>query len=101
MWEQLVDRQRGIVNFTEELTEASDEVEDAIASRWEWDAYDSMSSMELGGWLNATAVLKMCGMQNPTKAQVRRAGEVLRNLTGREPQRRGKARDRCYWVPNR
>ncbi len=97
----LLEEEEAKLNELNRYFEASDEVEDAIASRWEWDAYDAMSSMELGGWLNATAVLKMCGIQNPTKAQVRRAGEVLRNLTGREPQRRGKARDRCYWVPNR
>lgn len=81
--------------------EAGDEIEDAIASGWNWDEYERDLEMNLGGWMNATAILKSCGMQNPTKMQVRRAGEVLRKLTGREPERRGKARDRCYWMPNR
>nr|WP_314717521.1 VapE domain-containing protein [uncultured Fretibacterium sp.] len=81
--------------------EAGDEIEDLIASGWNWDEYERDLSMGLGDWMNATAILKSCGMQNPTKMQVRRAGEVLRKLTGREPERRGKARDRCYWMPNR
>ncbi|WP_208873812.1 VapE domain-containing protein [Fretibacterium fastidiosum] len=81
--------------------EAGDEIEDAIASGWNWDEYEQDLSMGLGDWMNATSILKSCGMQNPTKMQVRRAGEVLRKLTGREPERRGKARDRCYWMPHR
>ncbi len=80
--------------------EASDEIEDLIAGKWNWDEYEKAAKMEQGGWLNATAALKLCGLQNPTKTQVRRAGEILRALTGREPQRMGKAGDRCYWIPN-
>ena len=81
--------------------EAGDEIEDAIAGGWNWDEYERDFEVNLGGWMNATAILRSCGMQNPTKMQVRRAGEVLRKLTGREPERRGKARDRCYWMPHR
>ena len=81
--------------------EAGDEIEDLIAGGWNWDEYERDLEANLGGWMNATAILKSCGMQNPTKMQVRRAGEVLRKLTGREPERRGKARDRCYWIPHR
>ena len=81
--------------------EAGDEIEDLIASGWNWDEYERDLSMGLGDWMNATAILKSCGMQNPTKMQVRRAGEVLRKLTGREPERRGKAGSRCYWMPHK
>ena len=81
--------------------EAGDEIEDLIAGGWNWDEYERDLEANLGGWMNATSILKSCGMQNPTKMQVRRAGEVLRKLTGREPERRGKARDRCYWIPHR
>ena len=51
--------------------------------------------------MNATAILKSCGMQNPTKMQVRRAGEVLRKLIGWEPEQHGKSGDRCYWMPHK
>ncbi|WP_299079492.1 VapE domain-containing protein [uncultured Fretibacterium sp.] len=81
--------------------EAGDEIEDLIAGGWNWDEYERDLEVNLGGWMNATAILKSCGMQNPTKMQVRRAGEVLRKLTGREPERRGKSGDRCYWMPHR
>ncbi len=81
--------------------EAGDEIEDLIASGWNWDEYERDLSMGLGDWMNATAILKSCGMQNPTKMQVRRAGEVLRKLTSREPERRGKSGDRCYWMPHK
>ncbi len=81
--------------------EAGDEIEDLIAGGWNWDEYERDLEANLGGWMNATAILKSCGMQNPTKMQVRRAGEVLRKLTGREPERRGKSGDRCYWMPHK
>ncbi len=81
--------------------EAGDEIEDLIAGGWNWDEYEQDLEANFGGWMNATSILKSCGMQNPTKMQVRRAGEVLRKLTGREPERRGKSGDRCYWMPHR
>lgn len=82
--------------------EAGDEIEDLIASNWRWDTYEEEAiGRGFGKWLNATAVLKGCGVANPSKMQVRRAGEVLRKLTGRDPERKGKARDRCFWMPDK
>jgi putative DNA primase/helicase len=79
--------------------EASDEVEDLLGSKWSWDRYEEYYKLNCVEWMNATNALKACGMQNPTKAQTRRAGEVLRRLTKREPMRRHGG-DRCYLVPS-
>ena len=79
--------------------EAGDEIEDLLSDSLDWEEYEEPGGF--GAWKNATSVLRACGLQNPSKTQVRRAGEVLRKLTGRDPERRGKARDRCYWVPNK
>jgi Predicted P-loop ATPase and inactivated derivatives len=77
--------------------EAGDEVSDLILSKYNWEQF-----MPEGGvgmeWMNATNALIACGVRMPTKAQVRRAGEVLRKLTG-EPRRMGTHRDRCYLLP--
>jgi putative DNA primase/helicase len=81
--------------------EASDEVEDLIGAGYPWDRYEEYYEVGDGDWVNATLILKACGVPNPTKIQVRRAGEVLRELTKREPKRMGKNRDRCYWVPRK
>jgi putative DNA primase/helicase len=81
--------------------EMSDEVEDLIGAGYPWDRYEEYLEARDGDWINATLVLKACGIQNPNKIQVRRAGEVLRELTKCEPKRMGKGRDRCYWVPRK
>lgn len=77
--------------------EAGDEVSDLIVSKFNWEQF-----MPEGGvgmeWMNATNALIACGVRIPTKAQVRRAGEVLRELSG-PPKRKGRGKDKCYLLP--
>ncbi|MBQ9526707.1 MAG: toprim domain-containing protein [Fretibacterium sp.] len=79
--------------------QAGDEVQDALGGGFDWEHYEEAKTY--GEWLNATETLRKCGIQNPSKMQVRRAGEVLRQLTGSEPVRSGKSRDRRYLVPQK
>ena len=79
--------------------EAGDEIEDVIGGGYDWEDYCETKSY--GEWKNATAVLRECGILNPSKMQVRRAGEVLRKLTGSEPKRIGASGDRRYLMPQK
>ena len=81
--------------------QAGDEVQDVIGGGWDWEHYEEDTEKGLGEWMNATEVLKKGGIMNPSKMQVRRAGEVLRDLTGSEPRRSGKSRDRQYLMPQK
>jgi len=77
--------------------EAGDEVEDALGAGFDWDNYATADVY--GEWMNATMALRACGILNPSKMQVRRAGEALRRLTGSEPKRMGASGDRRYLLP--
>ncbi|MDR2175488.1 MAG: virulence-associated E family protein, partial [Synergistaceae bacterium] len=93
------DERLGELNSEFEMT---DEVEDLIASSYPWDRYEELKEVGSCDWMNATKILLDCGIKNPVKSQVRRAGEVLRKLTGQDkPARIGKSRDKCYLMPSK
>ncbi len=78
----------------------SDPVEDAISRTFDWDNYDQLVVTGRCEWMTATEVLLKCqGMDRPTRQQVDVATQVLRKLTGRPSERKGKAGSRCFYVP--
>ena len=78
----------------------SDPVEDAISRLFDWDNYDRLAETGRCEWKTATEILLMCkGMDRPTRQQADVATQVLRKLTGRTSQRKGKAGSRCFYVP--
>jgi putative DNA primase/helicase len=78
--------------------EAPDAVEDMIATTFDWEC-----PMIYPVRLTVTEVLKKCGIQNPMRGQLVKAGEVLRKFTGREPVYEGPshARRKVFEMPDK
>lgn len=110
MWAQVyqlyLDGERWYLDKAEEeqltssnwIFEHSDDIEDIIRSRFDWDHFEEDLELGLCDYLTATEVLKMCHIDQPIKAQAMKAGEILRTLTKR-PAKRRSANRRCYLIP--
>jgi putative DNA primase/helicase len=82
------------------IFEQSDEIEDMIKAGFDWDHYEAETEAGMCDYLTATEALKLCKVEQPTKGQTMKAGEILRTMTGRRAERRtGGAR--CYLVPRK
>jgi putative DNA primase/helicase len=91
----------------EELTQSNwifeqpDEIEDIIRSGFDWEHFEAELEADLCGYLTATEVLRLCKVEQPTRAQAMKAGEILRTLTKRPAKREGGGKRRCYLIPRK
>lgn len=72
-----------------------DPIMDLVLDKFDWEGYPHRYTK---GY-TATEVLKLCGMDRPTPADVRTCGTILRRLTGKEPHR-GTGGQRLYYLPD-
>ena len=82
------------------MFEQADEIEDLIKAGFDWEHFEEDLSLNLCDYLTATEVLKMCKVEQPTKSQAMKAGEILRTLTRRPAERKAGGK-LCYLVPRK
>jgi putative DNA primase/helicase len=80
------------------MFEQPDEIDDLIRGSFDWDNFDAEMEVELCDFLSATEVLRLCKIEQPTTGQAMKAGEILRELTGR-PSAKKHGGKRSYLVP--
>jgi putative DNA primase/helicase len=80
--------------------EQPDEIEDLIKAGFDWEHFEEELDLNRCEYVTATEVLKLCKVEQPTKNQAMKAGEILRSLTKR-PAARKEGGKRCYLVPRK